>query len=110
MIIKKNGGIKYRLGQPGNYGQGRLPWGYGKDGSQKLWGPHAPDWTPEGTLTIMDNGCYSPSGNYTRAVELDPKKNAVVWEWKPENVKAEDSNFYSAFHGTALQKCQSATG
>ena len=98
---KKNGGIKYRWGNPGNYGQGRLPWGYGKDGSQKLWGPHAPDWTPEGTLTIMDNGCYRPSGNYTRAVELDPKKNAVVWEWKPENVKAEDSNFYSAFQNGA---------
>ena len=49
----------------------------------------------------MDNGCYRPSGNYTRAVELDPKKNAVVWEWKPENVKAEDSNFYSAFQNGA---------
>ena len=98
---KSDGGIKYRWGNPGNYGKGELPWGYAKDGDQKLWGPHAPDWTPEGTLSIMDNGCYRPSGNYTRAVELDPKTNAIVWQWTPKLAKAADSNFYSAFQNGA---------
>lgn len=98
---KSDGGIKYRWGNPANYGQGEYPWGYAKDGDQQLWGPHAPDWTPEGTITIMDNGCYRPSGNYTRAVELDPKTSKVVWQWAPMGVGAAASNFYSAFQDGA---------
>lgn len=43
----------------------------------------------------MDNGHTRPSGNYTRAVELDPKKNAVVWQWKASDVRTWDWNFYS---------------
>ena len=92
---KKNGGIKYRWGNPANYGKGAAPAGYADDGDQKLFGPHAPDWTAEGTISIMDNGHTRPSGNYTRAVELDPKKNAVVWQWKASDVRTWDWNFYS---------------
>ena len=44
----------------------------------------------------MDNGHTRPSGNYTRAVELDPKKNAVVWQWKASDVNTRDWNYYSA--------------
>lgn len=98
---KSDGDIKYRWGNPANYGEGEYPWGYAKDGDQKLWGPHAPDWTDEGTLSIMDNGCYRPSGNYTRAVELDPKTSKVVWQWAPMGVGAAASNFYSAFQNGA---------
>lgn len=98
---KSNKGIKYRWGNPANYGQGRSVTGYAKDGDQKLWGPHAPDWTPEGTITIMDNGCFRPSGEYTRALELDPKANKVIWEWKPQNVGAAMNNFYSSFQNGA---------
>ena len=88
-------GIKYRWGNPANYGKGAAPAGYADDGDQKLFGPHAPDWTAEGTISIMDNGHTRPSGNYTRAVELDPKKNAVVWQWKASDVRTWDWNFYS---------------
>ena len=93
---KTDKGIKYRWGNPANYGEGRAPGGYGDDGSQKLFGPHAPDWTPQGTISILDNGHTRPSGNYTRAVELDPKKSVVVWQWKASNIDARDWNFYSA--------------
>lgn len=93
---KSDKGFKYRWGNPANYGAGKAPAGYADDGDQKLFGPHAPDWTADGTLSILDNGHSRPSGNYTRAVELDPKTSTVVWEWKAENVMSRPWNFYSA--------------
>ena len=68
-------------------------------------GPHAPDWLPNGNLSIIDNGARRPSHNYTRAVELDPKTNAVVWQWTPMAVKANPSNFYSHYQD-ARRSCQ----
>ena len=101
IINKKTGKITNRWGNPFNYGAGKAPGGYSDDGDQKLFGPHAPDWTPEGTISILDNGNNRPSGNYTRAVELDIKTGKVVWEWKGKNVKAKDYNFYSAYQSGA---------
>lgn len=97
VIEKKTGKLVYRWGNPANYGAGKKPGGYGDDGDQKLFGPHAPDWTAEGYLTILDNGTARPSGTYTRAVVLDPKENKVVWDWKPTDAGANASNFYSPF-------------
>lgn len=97
VINKKTGKITYRWGNPANYGAGKAPAGYSDDGDQQLFGPHAPDWTPEGTISILDNGNNRPSGNYTRAVELDPKTNKIVWFWGPGAVKAQGGNFYSAY-------------
>ncbi len=97
IINKKTGKITYRWGNPFNYGAGRAPSAYSDDADQQLWGPHAPDWTPEGTITILDNGNNRPSGNMTRAVELDPKTSKIVWEWGPTSVSAQRGNFYSAF-------------
>ncbi len=93
---KTDKGIKYRWGNPANYGAGKAPGGYADDGDQKLFGPHAPDWTAEGTLSILDNGHSRPTGNYTRAVELDPRTSKVVWEWKAADVGTRPWNFYSA--------------
>ena len=97
VINRKSGKITYRWGNPANYGAGKAPGGYTDDGDQKLFGPHAPDWTPEGNITILDNGHSRPSGNYTRALELNPKNGEVVWEWDARAVKAQMGNFYSAF-------------
>ncbi len=97
VLNKGTGKITYRWGNPANYGAGKAPSGYGLDGDQKLFGPHAPDWTPEGNITILDNGNNRPSGNYTRAVELNPKTSEVAWFWAPSSVKANGGNFYSAF-------------
>lgn len=101
VIDRKTGDIVYRWGNPANYGAGKAPAGYADDGDQTLWGPHAPDWLPNGNLSIIDNGARRPSHNYTRAVELDPKTNAVVWQWTPMAVKANPSNFYSHYQDGA---------
>ena len=93
IIDKKTGNIVYRWGNPANYGEGKAPAGYADDGDQQLFGPHAPDWLPNGNLSIIDNGARRPSGNYTRAVELDPKTDKVVWFWGPGAVGANGSNF-----------------
>lgn len=97
VINKSSGKITYRWGNPFNYGKGRAPEGYSDDGDQQLWGPHAPDWTEDGTITILDNGNNRPSGNLTRAVELDPKTDKIVWEWSAKDIKAQGRNFYSAY-------------
>ncbi len=96
VIDRKSGDIVFRWGNPANYGQGKAPSGYGDDGDQQLFGPHAPDWTAEGNISILDNGALRPSGNYTRAVELDPRTGKVVWDWRAQNVKADPVNFYSS--------------
>ena len=101
MIDKKTGNIVYRWGNPANYGEGKAPAGYADDGDQQLFGPHAPDWLPNGNLSIIDNGARRPSGNYTRAVELDPKTDKVVWFWGPGAVGANGSNFYSHYQDGA---------
>lgn len=100
IIDKKTGKLTYRWGNPANYGAGKAPAGYGDDGDQKLFGPHAPDWTPEGTITILDNGTARPSANYTRGLELNPRTNEVVWEWysaKLGRPMSGATNFYSSF-------------
>ena len=101
VIDRKTGDIVYRWGNPANYGAGKAPAGYADDGDQTLWGPHAPDWLPNGNLSIIDNGARRPSHNYTRAVELDPKTNAVVWQWTPMAVGANPGNFYSHYQDGA---------
>ena len=97
VIDKKTGKITYRWGNPANYGAGKAPAGYSDDGDQQLFGPHAPDWTADDTITILDNGNNRPSGNYTRGVEIDPKTDKVVWFWGPGAVGAPGGNFYSAY-------------
>lgn len=97
ILDRKTNKITFRWGNPWMYDNGKAPFGYTEDGDQQLFGPHAPMWTKEGNITILDNGTARPSGNYTRAVELDPKTGKIVWEWDPRSVKAQGGNFYSAF-------------
>ena len=98
----KDGGIKFRWGNPANYGKGKAPAGYCDDGDQKLFGPHACVWTKEGTITIFDNGNNRPSGNYSRAVEIN-REGKLLREWKASMSGSSDWNFYTAFQG-GLQK------
>lgn len=101
VIDKKTGNIVYRWGNPANYGEGKAPAGYADDGDQKLFGPHAPDWLDNGKISIIDNGARRPSGNYTRAIELDPKTDKIVWFWGPGAVGANGGNFYSHYQDGA---------
>ena len=103
VIDKKTGNIVFRWGNPANYGAGKAPSGYYDDGDQQLFGPHAPDWTVEGNITILNNGDGRPSSNYTSGVEIDPRTGKKVWEWEARNVGAIASNFYS-FNQSGVQK------
>ena len=99
IIDKKTGNIVSRWGNPANYGEGKFPSGYYDDGDTELFGPHAPDWTSDTTVSIFDNGDARLSANYSRAVEVDVTTGKIVWQWRPADVGTTPSNFYSAFQG-----------
>ena len=88
-----------RWGNPANYGEGKFPSGYYDDGDTELFGPHAPDWTSDTTVSIFDNGDARLSANYSRAVEVDVTTGKIVWQWRPADVGTTPSNFYTATQG-----------
>lgn len=51
----------------------RWSWGPGN-----LEGPHHPTFLENGNILIFDNGTRR---QYSRLVELDPRKNEIVWEY-----------------------------
>ncbi len=99
IIDKKTGNIVSRWGNPANYGEGKFPSGYYDDGDTELFGPHAPDWTSDTTVSIFDNGDARLSANYSRAVEVDVTTGKIVWQWRPADVGTTPSNFYTATQG-----------
>jgi hypothetical protein len=107
------GGILFRWGNPGAWGNGALP-EWPQDGDQKLFGSHCAVWlgndnyTDYGTLghiLVLDNGWLRPSGNYTCSVEVEvdfdnwknwsaDQINALeVWRWRP----TDEDSFYSTY-------------
>ena len=99
IIDKKTGNIVSRWGNLANYGEGKFPSGYYDDGDTELFGPHAPDWTSDTTVSIFDNGDARLSANYSRAVEVDVTTGKIVWQWRPADVGTTPSNFYTATQG-----------
>ena len=99
IIDKKTGNIVSRWGNPANYGEGKFPSGYYDDGDTELFGPHAPDWTSDTTVSIFDNGDARLSANYSRAVEVDVTTGKIVWQWRPADVGTTPSNIYTATQG-----------
>lgn len=67
-----------------------------------MFGPHAPDWTAEGNITILNNGDARPSSNSTSGVEIDPRTGQKVWEWEARNVGTIASNY--SFNQSGVQK------
>ncbi len=100
IIDKKTGKIVYRFGNPGASGQGKLPFGYAEEGDQVLFGNHDANWTPEGNVTIFDNGCFRTGGAVSRALEIDPKKGEIVWMYEGDG-KFNPNMFYSPFESSA---------
>ena len=43
--------------------------------------PHAPTLTPRGTVLVFDNGWHR---GWSRALEVDPRTDAIVWEYAAE--------------------------
>ena len=99
MIDKKTGNIVYRWGNPSTHGAGRAPAGYSDDGDQILFGEHNVHMLPNGNITLFDNGTSRPSGNYSRAIEMDPKTGKILWQFASNGAPAQANSFYSPFQG-----------
>lgn len=99
IIDRKTGKIEWRFGNPGTWGGGKLPGGYGDNGDQQLFGPHDPHWLPNGNISVFNNGANRPDGNGSEVVEIDPKQNKVVWNYMlPKNVH---NSFASGYQSAA---------
>jgi len=97
IIDKKTKKMVYRWGNPSTHYKGRPPGGYTDDGDQILFGPHHAQLQPNGNITVLDNGTYRPSGNYTRVIEMDPKTGKIVWEFASNGAPRNGNSFFSAF-------------
>jgi hypothetical protein len=96
LINHKTGKIEYRWGNPCAYGKGRCP-SWIDDGDQQLFGPHHVSRLANGNFLIFDNGWFRPEGNRSRVLEVDPKTDKVVWEFKPKV----GNSFYTRYQGAA---------
>lgn len=99
IIDKKTGKIVWRWGNPGTHNAGKLPYAYGENGDQQLFGSHDANWLDNGNISIFDNGTYRPSGANSRVVEVDPKTNKIVWQFSLDRVAP--NSFYSAYQSSA---------
>jgi hypothetical protein len=54
---------------------------------------------PNGNITLFDNGTSRPSGNYSRAIEMDPITGKIVWQFASNGAPAQANSFYSPFQG-----------
>lgn len=99
VIDHKTGKISWRFGNPGTYGGGALPAGYLDAGEQVLFGPHDPNWLPNGNISVFNNGTFHPTGKGSAVMEINPATNKVAWEFSlPELVH---NGFYSPFQSAA---------
>lgn len=96
LINHKTGKIEYRWGNPCAYGRGRCP-SWIDDGDQQLFGPHHVSRLANGNFLIFDNGWFRPEGNRSRVLEVDPKTDKVVWEYKSKV----GNSFYTRYQGAA---------
>jgi len=64
------------------WGPGELDW------------PHEPTFLKNGNIRIFDNGTHR---GYSRVIELDPRKNRIVWKYRTTLPK----NFFSPSRGSA---------
>jgi outer membrane protein assembly factor BamB len=71
---------------------GELIWSWGHG---ELLGPHGASWLASGNLLIFDNGL---SRGWSRVIELDPRTEQIVWEYK--------SDFPEDFYSPSRGSCQ----
>ena len=69
----------------------QLLWAWGRG---ELSGPHDATLLPDGNVLVFDNGL---ARGWSRVVEVDPRSDEIVWEYRAE--KPED--FYSRAQGAA---------
>ena len=63
---------------------GDVKWHYGPGG--QLAHPHDPSMLDNGNVLVFDNGSHRHSAelSYSRALEIDPKTNEIVWQYTDE--------------------------
>jgi hypothetical protein len=79
-------------------GTGKIKWRWG---SGELAHQHDPSLLENGNLLVFDNGSHRPSNEkhpygmigFSRVLEVDPKNNEVVWEFKEESPLHLNSSF-----------------
>lgn len=80
-IDHKTGKIEYRWGNPTAYDPKAKKPSWYDNGDQELWGQHSVSPLENGNILIFDNGSEAPEVRHSRAVEMDPKTDKVVWEF-----------------------------
>jgi hypothetical protein len=86
MVDRKTGRIKWRWGSPYELGH-----------------HHNPTCLDNGNILVFDNGFHRQTShevsdeNYSRVIEVNPKTNEIVWEYKDKNPQ----HFYSGICSSA---------
>jgi hypothetical protein len=70
---------------------GRAIWAWGQG---EIHGPHDAQLLPGGTILLFDNGLGL---KWSRALEVDPRTNAIVWEWHADPPES----FFTRSRGSA---------
>ena len=85
----------------------KVDWRYGNKPNKQLSFPHDPTELANGNILVFDNGRYyvaNPDGSsavfppdFSRVLEIDPKTNETVWEYRADN----PVDFYSTYISSA---------
>lgn len=97
---------------------GKIRWRWGKG---VLGHPHDPSMLSNGNILVFDNGAHRPSDlnnhygmiGFSRVLEVDPKTETIVWEYKDESPLHFNASFMSGCqrlpNGNTLI-CEGTTG
>jgi hypothetical protein len=107
LIDYDSGEIKYRWGNPSAWDKKAEPPSYMNDGDTQLFGPHGAnfiDYDPVNktvNVLLFDNGWLRPSGNFSRAVEVEVNLNdpdyyaEPIWTYQTASANSLNSPFVS---------------
>jgi hypothetical protein len=109
LIDKGTGKIVFRWGNPSAWNKKAEPSSYMNDGDTQLWGPHGTHFhnynsaSRKVSLIIFDNGWLRPTGNLSRAVELEVDLDNLdsylyvepKWTFQTASANSLDSPFVS---------------
>jgi len=79
---------------------GNFKWRWGKS---ELGHPHNPNMLANGNILVFDNGSHRPSSTtnpygmigFSRVLEVDPKTNNIVWEFRDQTTLRFNASFIS---------------
>ncbi|NDV19849.1 hypothetical protein GO013_10495 [Pseudodesulfovibrio sp. JC047] len=80
-VNHKTGELEYRWGNPSAYDVKAKKPNWYDNGDQQVFGQHCATPLDNGNILLFDNGSEAPEVRHSRAVEVNPKTNKVVWEF-----------------------------